>query len=229
MRALLCSPYFALVLTITAYWTGVTLQRKTGKTICNYMIIAMAIIISVLVVFDIPFDTYYEGVGMITMLVGPATACMAVPIYRKAALLKKYWLPILAGCTAGAATAMFSILIMCRLFGLEDIMTLSILPKTVTTPIATAISQGQGGIGSITSAAVVITGIGGNLMAPFLVKLFRINDPMAAGLGIGTCSHAIGTAKAMEMGETQGAMSSLAIGLCGIITTFFSLFYQFLL
>lgn len=229
MRDLLCSPYFALVLTITAYWAGVTLQRKTGRTICNYMIIAMAIIISVLVIFDIPFDTYYEGVGMITMLVGPVTACMAVPIYRKVALLKKYWLPILAGCTAGAVTATLSILIMCRLFGLNDIMTLSILPKSVSTPIATAISQGQGGVVSITSAAVVITGIGGNLMAPFLIKLFRISDPMAAGLGIGTCSHAIGTAKAMEMGETQGAMSSLAIGLCGIITTFLSLFYQFLL
>ena len=229
MRDLLLSPYFALVLTIAAYWVGVTLQRKSGRTICNYMLIAMAIIISVLLIFDIPFDTYYEGAGMITMMVGPATACMAVPIYRKAALLKKYWLPVLAGCIAGAATATFSILLMCRLFGLDDVMTVSLLPKSVTTPIATAISQGQGGVMSITSAAVVITGIGGNLMAPLLVKLFRIKDPMAAGLGIGACSHAIGTAKAMEMGETQGAMSSLAIGLCGIITAFLSLLYQYFL
>lgn len=229
MRELFLSPYFAVVLTILAYWTGVTLQRKTGRTICNYMFIAMAIIISVLVVLDIPFDTYYEGAGMITMMVGPATACMAVPIYRKAELLKKYWLPILAGCVAGAVTATFSILIMSRLFGLDRVMTVSMLPKSVTTPIATAISQGQGGVMSITSAAVVITGIGGNLMAPLLIKLFRINDPMAAGLGIGACSHAIGTAKAMDLGETQGAMSSLAIGLCGIATTFISLVYHYFL
>ena len=225
MKELLCSPYFSVVLTVAAFWIGLTLQRKTGRTLCNYMIIALALIIAVLTVLDIPYDTYYEGAGMITMMVGPVTACMAVPVYRKIALLKKYWLPILAGCTAGAVTAMVSILVMCRLFGLDDVMTLSILPKTVTTPIATAISQGQGGIVSLTSAAVVITGIGGNLLAPALVRLFRISDPMAAGLGIGTCSHAIGTSKAMELGETQGAMSSLAIGLCGVITAMLSLLY----
>ena len=219
MSALLESPFFGVTLTVIAYWAGVKIQRRTGFVICNYMLVAVALLVAVLLVFDIPYEAYYVGGSFINMFLGPATACMAVSIYAKLELLKKNWLPVLAGCTAGVLTSMGSILLMCRLFGLDAAMTASLLPKSVTTPIATAISQDHGGMVAITVAAVMVTGILGNLAAPFLIRLFRIRDPLAVGLGIGACSHAVGTAKAMEIGETEGAMSGLAIGLCGIITT----------
>ena len=229
MSALLETPYFGIVLTILAYWTGVKLQKKTGLVLCNYMLVAVALLVAVLTVFRIPYEAYYQGGSIIDMFLGPATACMAVTIYSKWDLLRKNWLPVLAGCLAGVVTSMGSILVMCRLFGLDKAMTVSLLPKSVTTPIATVISEGHGGIVSVTVAAVMVTGILGNLVAPFLVKLFRIHDPLAVGLGIGACSHAVGTAKALEMGETEGAMGGLAIGLCGIITAILALGVDFLL
>lgn len=223
MSELTSSPFFGITLTVVAYWLGIKVQKKTGLVICNSMIVTVAMLIAVLTVFHIPFDDYYKGGSMINMFLGPATACMAVTIYAKLDLLKKNWLPVLAGCLAGTLTAIGSILLMNRLFGLDSAMIASLLPKSVTTPIATAVSEGHGGIVPITVAAVIVTGILGNLAAPFMVKLFRVKDPMAAGLGIGTCSHALGTAKALEMGETEGAMSGLAIGVCGILTALLAL------
>ena len=192
------------------------------------MIIAVALVVAVLTVLHSPYESYYKGGSIIDMFLGPATACMAVTIYSKRELLRKHWLPIIVGCFAGVVTSMGSVLIMCRLFGLDKAMTVSLLPKSVPTPIATVVSEGHGGIVSVTVAAVMVTGILGNLAAPFLVKLFRIRDPLAVGLGIGACSHAVGTAKALEMGETEGAMGGLAIGLCGIITAVLALFVDFL-
>lgn len=229
MSALTESPFFGVALTVAAYWLGTKIQKKTGLVICNSIIIAVALLIAVLSVFHIPYEAYYQGGSIINMLLGPATACMAVTVYAKLDLLKKNWLPVLLGCLAGTVTSIGSILVMCRLFGLDAAMTASLLPKSVTTPIATAVSEGHGGIVSITVAAVIFTGILGNLAAPFLVKLFRVRDPLAAGLGIGACSHAIGTAKALELGETEGAMSGLAIGVCGIITALLALGFDWLL
>ena len=134
------------------------------------------------------------------------------------------WLPILVGCVVGSASSMGSILLLCRLFGLDAAMTASLLPKSVTTPIAISVSQAHGGIGPITVVAVLITGIFGSIAAPLLIKLFRVKDPMTAGLAIGASSHAVGTSKALELGETEGAMSGLAIGVCGLITVVLSLF-----
>lgn len=229
MSALAGSPFFGVALTVAAYWLGTKIQKKTGLVICNSIVIAVALLIAVLSVFHIPYEAYYQGGSIINMLLGPATACMAVTVYAKLDLLKKNWLPVLLGCLAGTVTSIGSILVMCRLFGLDAAMTASLLPKSVTTPIATAVSEGHGGIVSITVAAVIFTGILGNLAAPFLVKLFRVRDPLAAGLGIGACSHAIGTAKALELGETEGAMSGLAIGVCGIITALLALGFDWLL
>lgn len=229
MSALLESPFFGIALTVLAYWLGVQAQKRTGLVICNNMIVSVALLIAVLTLFHIPYEAYYEGGSVINMFLGPATACIAVTIYAKKDLLKRNWLPVLAGCLTGVVVSVGSILVMSRLFGLDAAMTASLLPKSVTTPIATAVSEGHGGIVSITVAAVIVTGILGNLTAPFLVKLFRVKDPVAVGLGIGACSHAMGTAKALEMGETEGAMSGLAIGMCGIITAVAALFFEALL
>lgn len=229
MKELTSTPYFGVMLTVAAYWVGVKIQKRTGLVLCNNMIISTCLIIAILVVFRIPYEDYYVGGSIINMFLGPATTCMAVSIYNKRELLKKHWLPVLAGCLAGAATSIVSVYIMCRLFGLDRSMTASLLPKSVTNPIATAICAGQGGIVAITVAAVIVTGTAGNLLAPLLIKLFRVKDPMAAGLGIGSASHAVGTAKAIEIGETEGAMSGLAIGICGVITAVLALLFPLLL
>lgn len=229
MSALFESAYFGVALTVAAYWIGIKIQKKSGLVVCNNLLIATILVIAVLKIFGIPYEAYNNGGSLVNMLLGPATACMAVSIYSKLEQLKKNWLPVLAGCLAGTVTSILSVYLMCRLFGLDRAMTVSLLPKSVTTPIASAVSEGNGGIVSITVAAVIITGILGNLLAPLLVKLFRIKDPVAKGLGIGAASHAIGTAKALEMGETEGAMSGLAIGVCGIITALLALFFDVLL
>ncbi len=217
------SPYFGVAATVLAYWVGVKVQRKTGLVLCNSMLVTVLLLIGVLRLFHIPYASYYKGGSLINLLLGPVTACMAVTIYRRRELLMKNLLPVLLGCLAGTVTSIGSILVMCRLFGLDQAMTASLLPKSVTTPIAAAISENHGGIVSITVAAVVVTGILGNLLAPVLIKAFRVKDPLAAGLGIGACSHAVGTAKAMEMGETEGAVSGLAIGVCGMMTAILAL------
>ena len=229
MSHLTSSPFFGVSVTILAFWVGVKLQKKTGLAICNNMIVTVALLVGMLVAFHIPYEDYFAGGRFIDLFLGPATTCMAVTIYNKRELLKKNWLPVLLGCLTGVVTSVGSIFVMCRLFGLDRAMTASLLPKSVTTPIAAAISEGHGGIVSITVAAVVGTGILGNLLAPFLIKLFRVKDPLAAGLGIGAASHAVGTAKAMEIGETEGAMSGLAIGVCGIMTAILALTFELFL
>lgn len=229
MSELLQSPFFGVTLTVAAYWAGTKIQRRTGLVLCNNMVLAVAMVIAVLTLFHIPYAAYNAGGSMINLFLGPTTVCLAMTIYAKRALLKKNLLPILAGCAVGAVTSVGSIYLLCRLFGLDASLTASLLPKSVTTPIATAISEAHGGIVSLTVAAVIYTGMLGNLCAPLLIRLFRVKDPVAAGLGIGACSHAMGTAKALELGETEGAMSGLAIGLCGIATTILALFFDLLL
>lgn len=226
MSGLASSAFFGVMLTAAAYWVGMTVQRKSGLVICNHMIIAGGLIVAVLKILGISYEQYSVGGSIINLLLGPATACMALAIYRKRELLKKNWLPVLLGCLAGSVTTVVTVLVMSRLFGLSREMTVSLLPKSVTTPIASAISESHGGIVSITVAAVIFTGILGNLTAPLLTRLFRVRDAMAAGLGIGACSHGMGTAKALEMGGTEGAMSGLAIGICGIITSVLALFFD---
>ena len=224
MSELFASPFFGIALSIVAFSIGVWIQKKTGLVICNPLIIAIVLVSGVLLLFKIPYESYNEGGSIINMFLAPATSCLAVSVYTRMELLKKNWLPILAGCVAGSLTSMGSVFLLCRLFGLDEAMTYSLVPKSVTTPIAVGIAESHGGISSITVAAVILTGIMGSILAPFLIRIFRVKDSMTAGLAIGACSHAMGTSKAVELGETEGAMSGLAIGICGIVTVIFSLF-----
>ena len=223
MSELLASPFFGIALSIVAFSIGVWIQKKTGLVICNPLIIAIVLVSGVLLLFQIPYESYNEGGSIINMFLAPATSCLAVSVYTRLELLKKNWLPILAGCVVGSLTSMGSVFLLCRLFGLDEAMTYSLLPKSVTTPIAVGIAESHGGISSITVAAVILTGIMGSILAPFLIRIFRVKDSMTAGLAIGACSHAVGTSKAIEIGETEGAMSGLAIGICGIVTVVFSM------
>ena len=192
--------------------------------LCNPLLIAIVLVSAVLLVCRIPYASYNQGGAIINMFLAPATACLAVSIYTQINLLRENWLPILVGCTAGSITSMGSIYLMCRLFRLDEAVSASLIPKSVTTPIAVSISENLGGIQAITVVAVILTGILGSILAPVLIKLFRVKDPVAAGLAIGACSHAVGTSRALELGETEGAMSGLSIGICGILTVVFSLF-----
>lgn len=223
MQELVSSSFFGIALSIIAFWIGVKIQKKTGLVICNPLIIAIVLVSAVLLIFKIPYESYYEGGEIINMFLAPATACLAVSIYTKIELLKKNWLPIVVGASCGSLASMGSVYLMCRLFGLDEAMTASLIPKSVTTPIAVGIAGSHDGIVSITVVAVIFTGILGSILAPTLIKIFRVEDPMTAGLSIGACSHAVGTSKAIELGETEGAMSGLAIGICGILTVVFSL------
>ena len=217
------SPFFGVALSVLAFWVGVKIQKKTGLVVCNPLLIGVILVIGLLLALGIPYENYDQGGSLINLFLSPATACLAVAIYSKVQLLKENWLPILVGCVVGSLVSMGSILGLCRLFGLDDTMTASLLPKSVTTPIAVSVAQAHGGIPSITVVAVILTGILGSILAPLLIRLFRVKDPIAAGLAIGACSHAVGTSKALELGETEGAMSGLAIGVCGLVTVLFSL------
>ena len=157
------------------------------------------------------------------MFLTPATCMLALSIYRQADKLKKNLIPILAGTLVGSIVSMTSVMLLCNVFQLDEAMAYSLIPKSVTTPIAMDVSASLGGIVPITIAAVIITGIIGAVLAPTLIKVFKITDPVVRGIAIGTSSHALGTSKALEIGEVEGAMSGIALGLCGIITVILSL------
>lgn len=224
MAEIFNTPYFGISLTILSFMIGQKIQKKTGLLICNPLIIAVVIIVGILLILKIPYEAYQQGGSIINMFLAPATACLAVSIYNKIQILKENWLPILVGCACGSLTSMSSVYVMCKLFHLDDAITAAMIPKSVTTPIAVSVAESLGGVSSITVVVVIFTGILGSIFAPTLIKLFRVNDPMTAGLSIGACSHAIGTSKALQLGETEGAMSGLAIGICGIFTVIFAMF-----
>lgn len=223
---LTASPFFGIVLSIFAFEIGVWIQKKLKVPVANPLLIAIALIITILNVFHIKIEDYNAGGQVISLFLAPATAVLALSVYSQLEVLKKHFLPIVIGCLAGSASSMTSAVLLCRLFGLDKALTASMMPKSVTSPIAMGISEMHGGIVSVTVAAVVITGVLGAVFAPALIKLFRVRDPIAAGVAIGTSSHAVGTTKALELGEIQGAMSSIAIGVAGIITSILSLFVK---
>ena len=224
LEAVLTSPFFGLGLSAAAWCAGLWVQKKTGWVLCNPLVVAGVLIIAFLSVFHIPLSQYNEGAEIIKMMLGPVTAVLALNIYHQRETLKEFFWPVLAGCLAGSLASLGSVLLLCRLFRLEDALTASLLPKSVTTAIALGIAESQGGIQGIAAVAVILAGLVGAVFAPMFAKWFRVHDPVAEGLAIGACSHALGTTKAMEIGEIQGAMSSIAICVCGIFTSLLALF-----
>ena len=208
---------FGIVLSIFAFALGVFLNRKTRLPLFNPLLVATALVILVLSLLRIPLDNYRKGAKFISVFLAPATAALAVSIYNQRRILQKYFAPVLIGCLMGSLASMGSAYLLCKAFGLEDALVATMLPKSVTTPIAMAVSETLGGIVPVTVAAVILTGILGAMIAPLLIKIFHVTDPIAQGV-------AIGTTKAMELGELQGAMSSIAIGVAGLMTVLISLF-----
>ena len=224
IEAVTTSPLFGIVLCIGTFQIGRWVQKKTGLTLANPLVIAILLCIGVLLIFDIPYEDFAIGGDIVNMMLGPATAVLALNIYNQYAVLKRHFVPVLVGCTAGSLFSLASVLLLCRLFRLDETLTASLIPKSVTTPIAIELSAQAGGVPAFTVAAVICTGILGAIIAPLLIRLFRVQDPVARGVAIGTSSHAIGTTKALELGELEGAMSGISIGVAGIATVLICLF-----
>jgi len=221
------STFFYVFLTLSTYELGLFLKKKFKMALFNPMMISILLSILVVVVLKIDISKYKQGTKFISFLLTPATVCLAIPLYEQFEKLKENWLAILLGIFSGAVTSMAIVLGLSTLFCLGHQEYVSLLPKSITTAIGIVISEQFGGLPAITVAVIVITGIVGNLFAEATLKLFRITNPVAKGVAIGTSSHALGTTKAMEMGEVEGAMSSLSIAVAGIITVIlFSFFAQ---
>lgn len=223
--AILNSSFFGLFLSVAAWCGGVWLQKKTKWVLCNPLLIASLVVIAILAVFHIPLANYNKGGDIIKLMLGPVTAVLALNIYDERKILKEHFIPVLVGCLVGSVSSLVSVLALCRLFSLDEMLTASLLPKSVTTAIAVGIAESRGGTAGIAAAAVVLAGVVGAVFAPLFAKWFRVTDPVAQGLATGACSHALGTTKAMEMGELQGAMSSIAICVCGIFTSILVMFF----
>ncbi len=224
MSDILNSPIFGFTLCIGAYQVALAIRKRFNYAILSPMPVAALIIIAILTLFKIPLESFMQGAGFVSMFLAPATASLAVSIYRKLDIIKKNLLPILVGSVTGASAALVSIFLMCRLFNLPDDLTASLLPKSITAAFAGNLSEQLGGIVPITIAAVCVTGITGAIFAPYFIKWFKVDDSVAAGLAIGASSHALGTTKAIEIGETEGSVSGIAVGLCGVVTVIIAIF-----
>jgi predicted murein hydrolase (TIGR00659 family) len=200
----------------------VFVKNKLKLAILTPLLIAIVLVIGLLLAGKIDYNTYNASAKYVSWLLTPATVCLAIPLYQQLEVLKKNLAAILCGITAGSVAGMASVLGLAVLFGLSHGEYVTFLPKSITTAIGMGVSEELGGVPAITVAVIILTGIQGNIMAPAVLKLLRITHPVAKGLAIGTASHAIGTTKAMELGETEGAMSGLAIAVAGLITVVFA-------
>ena len=213
-----CSPLLGIILTLSAYAVGLQLYKRLKISILHPVLTASAIIIAVLLLLDISIEEYQKGGSIISFMLGPATVALAVPLYRQIKILKSHAVIILVSISVGAVVSISSIILLSKALGLPEDLIISMAPKSVTTPIAVEASAKLGGLPAITALAVIFTGITGAVIGPSVLKLLHIKDPTAKGLALGTSAHAIGTSRALEMGETEGAVGSLSIGLTGIIT-----------
>ena len=212
------SQYWGLTLSIAAYLFACWLKQKTKLAFLNPILVSVIVIIAFLLGVGIDYDTYNDGAQLLSYLLTPATVCLAIPLYEQMELLKKNWKAIMGGIISGVLTSAVCILVLCLIFHLEHDMFVTLLPKSITTAIGMGVSEELNGIVTITVAVIIITGVVGNVLADFVYKLFHVTHPVAKGVGLGTSAHAIGTAKALEMGEIEGAMGGLSIAVAGILT-----------
>lgn len=210
------SIFFGAAISIAGYLIGIFCKKKLS--LLNPLLIAVIFVIVFIKVFGIDYETYKSGAKYVSYLLTPATVCLAIPLYRQINILKTHAKEVFVGILSGVIASMGSILLMSYLFGLTHEQYVTLLPKSITTAIGMGVSEELGGIQTITIAVIIITGIIGNIIAEWVLKLFRIKEPVAKGLAIGTASHAIGTTKALEIGEIEGAMSSLAVAVAGLMT-----------
>ena len=211
---------FGIILSLLAFEAGLYIYKKSKIPLFNPLLIAITLVIGFLLIFNIDFDLYNAGAKFINMFLGPATVILAVPLYKQIELLKKHAPSILIGILFGSIIGIFSVIGLSYALGLNSQLIKSLLPKSVTTPIGIEISNQLEGIIPVTVLVIIVSGIIGAAIGPFLCKLFKITDSVAVGVALGTAAHAVGTSKALEIGETEGAMSGLSIGIAGLMTVF---------
>lgn len=218
MNNIVSSSFFGVLISLIAYEIGILINKKLKFSFFNPLLIAMILLIAFLTEFHIRYSDYNNGGQIISFFLAPATIALALPLYKRFSIFKENAFPILAGILCGSASGILSIIILSRLFSFSDILTKSLIPKSITTPIGMVLSKELGGLPSITVVAIILTGIIGSIIGPSLYKIFKINDKIALGIALGSASHVMGTAKAMEFGEIEGAMGSITIAISGIIT-----------
>ncbi|AEF83991.1 LrgB family protein [Treponema primitia ZAS-2] len=224
MENLVSLPIFGIILTILCYFIGFSVRKLINSPLTNPMLVANVLVVLIICVTPLTLEQYMKGGSIITMFIVPATTILSLRIYRQRKLLKENLIPILLGCLAGSLSSLGVIALLCRLFSIDKTVTISLLPKSVTTAIAMELSVKHQGLGGLTVSAVIITGIFAAAFNPFFARSLKLKDPVAAGVAMGASGHAIGTAAALEMGEVQGAMSGIAIGIMGIITSLLFIF-----
>lgn len=212
------SVFFGVFISLIGYETGLLMRKKWKLALFNPLLIAIIFVMIILKIAGIPYTDYNEGAKYISYLLTPATVCLAIPLYQQLNTLKNNSKAIIAGIVSGVLSSMGSVLGMCILFGLTHEQYVTLLPKSITTAIGMGVSEELGGIVTITVAVIIITGVIGNIIAEPVCRLFRITEPIAVGIGIGSSAHAVGTARAFEIGEVEGAMSSLSIAVSGLVT-----------
>jgi len=219
LKDLLCnSAFFGVVVSILGYEIGLFLKKKFNNGIFNPLLISILFVMAALVIFKVDFESYNNGAKYLSYLLTPATVCLAIPLYEQLDLLKNNFKAIIIGIFSGVAASLISVFLFALLFQFTHEQYVTLLPKSITTAIGMGISEELNGIVTITVAVIIVTGIIGNILAEVICKVFHIHEPIAKGIAIGTSSHAIGTAKAMEIGEIEGAMSGLAIAVAGLFT-----------
>lgn len=223
------SVYIGVLISLASYALGVWLRKKTGLSFFNPLMVSIILVILFLSVSGISYSTYAESADYISFLLTPATICLAVPLYEQFKLLKKNWKAVVAGIVSGVVSSLVCIFLMALLFRFDHQTYVTFLPKSITTAIGMGVAEELGGYVSLAVVVIVITGVLGNVIAEAVLKLFKIEEPIAKGIAIGSSSHAVGTAKAMEIGQIEGAMSSLSIVVCGLLTVIgASLFANFI-
>jgi len=212
------SVFFGVFISLSSYMFGIWLKKKTRCSLANPLLVSIILVIAVLSLFKVSYQSYTKGAEIINYLLTPATICLAVPLYQQVELLKKNWKAVIAGISAGVLSSLVCILLLALLFHLDHTAYVTFLPKSITTAIGLGVSEELGGYVPVTVVSIIITGVLGNIFAEKFLSILHINEPIAKGIAIGSSSHAVGTAKAMEMGAIEGAMSSLSIVVSGILT-----------
>ncbi len=212
------SLYFGVVISLLAYWWGLWLKKKLGWAVLNPILVAVVLVIVILKLLRVDYADYNEGAQYISYLLTPATVCLAIPLYKQLALLRQNLLAVVIAIAAGVAASAVSIFLLCLLFRMEHVYYVTLLPKSITTAIGMGVSEEVGGIVTITVVCIIVTGILGNIIGETVFRFLHLENPIARGLALGTSAHAVGTAKALELGEIEGAMSSLSVAVAGLMT-----------
>lgn len=218
MEQILNTQLFGLVTILAFYNIGLFIQKKAKKPIFNGLLICIILIILFLKITNIPYENFKIGADIMNFMLGPVTVVLAVPLYRQFDLFKKHFKEILIGIVVGVVTSFIIITIIGKLTLTNNEIVYSILPKSITTPMGISLVNALGGVESITVVCIIATGIFGNILGDLVLKIGKITHPVSKGIALGTAAHAMGTSKALEMGEVEGAMSSLSIGICGVLT-----------